>query len=252
MKNEYYHELADVAEELKRREKLRCVIDKYFSQLGFGYPPLPTSIQNMAIMARHIATFRYEDAAFTILARRAGLHPVWLEYTGDKMVSCSRVKMSLLTPFFCNGRGRNMGLRLRKERLAHIDMWNGEKIWKIQTKQGMSLLSYHHAHLERMMPGATRADITEWLEQIGNAKNYYSIYLTIFIAHGVLFEDYHGGESGNRLDRFTIDVFEPAWQSVVQRFGIKPLIVRLPWYDGFQYYPESRNWAEHGVIPDSI
>ncbi|MEK7102665.1 MAG: hypothetical protein AAB912_03490, partial [Patescibacteria group bacterium] len=117
---------------------------------------------------------------------------------------------------------------------------------------GTSLLSWHHAQLERMVPGATYADATPWLQKIGNAWAYYELALSIYVAHGVLFEDYHGGESGTKLDSFTVQVFEPAWEAVRRRFGVSPLIVRLPWGPGFDCYPNNQAWRDHGIIPAEL
>jgi hypothetical protein len=72
----------------------------------------------------------------------------------------------------------------------------------------------------------------------GRANDYYEAYLSLFISHAILFEDYHGGESGAELGGFTARVFEPAFAALEERFGYTPIIVRLPW------------WKELGLFPD--
>jgi hypothetical protein len=104
------------------------------------------------------------------------------------------------------------------------------------------------------MPGSIRVDMSEWLQRLGKAKNYYQAYLALFVAHNVLFEDYHGGEStGNgQLGGFTADVFEPAWHAVRDRFGVAPMITPLPWFPELAYYPANGEWMNHGIIPDEL
>ncbi|MBI4252577.1 hypothetical protein HY623_00125 [Candidatus Uhrbacteria bacterium] len=208
------------------------------------------------VLSRHVATFRYEDGLFALMAKEAGLLPMWLEYVGDKYVDVSSYKRSLLRPTLCSGRGRNGGLKLRKETLVENEQfWRGKPFQNIVTDHGGQLVAWHHTLQNEMLEGLlvekpVRTDCTGWLGRIAStAHGYYEAYMSVFVAHGVLFEDYHGGESGNALDNFTGRVFEPAWKRLHERFGVRPLIVRLPWWESLGYYPGDREWRSHGVIP---
>lgn len=215
-------------------------------------PPLPSN-RNLGIIGRHVATCRYEDIVFMLMAKNVGLTPLWLQYTRDQMVDCSNGKTSLLTPFLCDGLGKGGGPRTRKVTLAKISQWKNRPICDITVNaDGSNLVDWHNKHQDTILgEHACRIDASEWLKAAGgNAARYYEFYLSLFIAHGVLFEDYHGGEStGNgQLDGFTERVFEPAWERVCNRFDATPLIVRLPWESWMSLYPANSSWRNHDIV----
>jgi len=236
-------------ETLLERQHLKALVEEWWQDRYWGSPPLP-EIDGIGVMARQIATFRYEDVAFAELCQKHGLTPVWLEYTGDKMSSESSFKRSLLRVHFCSGRGKNGGLQLQKPKnLADLNLYVGKPINTIATQDGL-LVDFHHQHQDKVCLGAIRSDATKWVKKMGGARDYYEAFLAIFIAHAVLFEDYHGGESGKVLDHFTSIIFEPAWQAVTKRFGVSPLIYPLPWIPEFKYYPIDHNWRQHNVVTE--
>lgn len=246
-----YHQACVAAETLQVREKIKPLVEEWWQENGWGMTSLP-QIPNAAVLARQLATFRYEDAVFASMSEEVGLVPVWFSYTGDKFSTESKLKRSYLHPVYCDGCGRNKGLKLRTERLvADMNRYSGRTLDQISTLHGVSLVEYHHEHLQQMYPDALTCDNTQWLKKIGTganaAKKYYCAYLSLFLAHAVLFEDYHGGESGTALDNFTSEVFEPAYAEVAKLFGVSPLIVKLPWWNELQYYPANSNWKDHGV-----
>ena len=235
---------------LLERAEFKPLVEEWWEENGWGKPPLP-NLSNIGLIARPIATFRYEDALFVTLCERHGLTPVWSEYTGDKLSTVSNVKRSLLHVSFCSGRGRNNGLKIgRVQKLADVNRYIGQPLNTINTDAG-TLVDFHHQHQDRVFSNenaALRFDWTLWLKQIGSAKDYYEAYLSEFIAHAILFEDYHAGESGAILNNFSAVVFEPAWQAVSKRFGVPPLITPLPWHEDYRYYPADEHWREHGVL----
>ncbi|MEK6673092.1 MAG: hypothetical protein AABY42_06395 [Nitrospirota bacterium] len=56
------------------------------------------------------------------------------------------------------------------------------------------------------------------------AKEYYKYFLSLFICHGILFENFITNEEE---ERFSKSVVFPAFRQVVADFGLKPLIVPL-------------------------
>ena len=231
----------------RQKQGVQKRVVEWFANEGFELP-FPV-IPNMAVLGRHVATCRYEDLVYKLMAESAGLTPTWMEYTGDKFVTCSSVKKSLLQPFTCDGKGRAGGWRTRKMKLANPHCWDGKNISDVILQDGTNLVKWHHNHQDAIMGDVVRYDSTNWLKQFPRgASEYYPYYLAAFVAHGVLFEDYHGGESGDELDSFTTDVFQPAWDRVVREIGIAPIIVPLPWWDGLQYYPANADWERHEVI----
>ncbi len=68
-------------------------------------------------------------------------------------------------------------------------------------------------------------DATDWYRRNGNKSlSHYKPFLALFICHGVLFENFL--TEGKERD-FTFNVVLPAFKTVEQLFGMKPLIVRL-------------------------
>lgn len=244
-----YYENTEAADELKKRAGMRAQVEAWWRECGAGIPPVNGHLQiPRGLIGRHVATFRYEDEIFVQLAQEVGLHPLWLEYLGDRFTTAAPVKLALLQRFLFEGVGRSGGHKTRKEVLANAKHWDGKPLTDIVLNDGAKLIEFHHAWQEQLYPGAERIDFTSWLWRAGKSSDrYYELYLSLFVAHAVLFEDYHGGESGGKLDNFTTRVFEAAHARVKARFGVDPLIVPLPWWHGLQYYPATR---EHrGIIP---
>lgn len=247
MREKFYFSAKDAAKELQERQDsgVKEMMEDWWKSKNWPIPNFPNG--NFGILARSVATTRYEDLVFAEMARAVSLQPLWLEYIEDKFVSISNFKRSLIEPFFCSGKGRNGGWCVSKVKLASIPENDGRRISDIQTGN-TSLVEYHRNLQKKFIPEATRKDMSEVLMAFNNAKHYYPAYLSWFVAHGVLFEDYHGGESGDKLSNFTKNIFQPSWEEVHERIGLKPLIVPMPWWDGMQYFPADHNWLEHGVV----
>lgn len=238
---------AAAADMLTSRESLKPLIEEWWNENGWGLCSIP-NVPRPAVLARQLASFRYEDATFALMAQGAGMTPVWLSYNGDNFHTSSSLKRSYLHPIFCSGLGKRKGLPvLHGEKIAKMDQAVGRSLDSIVTNGGSTLVQYHNAHQDRVFPGAVRGDNTAWVRQMGGVSQYYLAYLSMFIAHGVLFEDYHGGESGSALDSFTQDVFEPAYAGVLAMFGVCPIITKLPWWNEMRYYPADPNWRDHGI-----
>jgi len=191
---------------------------------------------NAGVLARNVATCRYEDFCFAKMAKQAGLTPVWFEYTRDYFTpSQSSFKRSIAHPIFYNGNGRNGGEKLTKKKLVSFLEWDGARINEVN---GGKLVTWHHAMHKKFFPSyGERIDMSSWLLQFKGAKEYYKAYLSLFLCHMVLFEDYFGGESGKVLDSFTVEVFLPARNFLEKKFGVKPKIVPLPWEKHYKYFP---------------
>ncbi len=67
-------------------------------------------------------------------------------------------------------------------------------------------------------------DSSAWLKKHGgNAKSYYSSYLSLFVTHGVLFENFLSNENEGK---FFINVFMPTFDFLTAYYGYKPIIVQ--------------------------
>jgi hypothetical protein len=176
------------------------------------------------------------------MAESAGLRPLWLTYHSDKFVTVSPFKRSLINPYMTSRLDKRGGYIAQKKVLTLPDRWVGRPISTITFDdhgRQESIAAFHERRLRVACPDALVFDTSYacggWG---GRASEYYKAYLSLFLAHSVLFEDYHGGESGAVLGGFTNSVFEPAFKALKEQFGVRPLIVPLPWWPELAYYPD--------------
>lgn len=257
---DYYIRTTEAREALLRRRALRQQVEAWWHEQGWGLPPLLCDARTpLSVFPRAIATARYEDAQFLVLSLRAGLLPCWLEYAGDRFSSASGSKRAMVMPYFNSGRGKRGGFKLeRRPLVAGIDACEHRLMGDLRTHDGQTVVDFHHENQDRVLGPQLRADCSSWLTAVagrnvgtrgsGISACYYEGYLSLFLAHAVLFEDFHGGESGDRLDAFTRTNFEPAFAALAERFDAPPLIVPMPWKEGFNYFPAGADWAEHNIV----
>ncbi len=236
----HYFSANAAVKELQRRRALRPHIEEYWATQGVQFPTSLCRDTPSAVMGRHVATFRYEDAVFIQMAEEVGLLPTWLTYTEDQFVTVSNGKRSLLHPQMVTRVNKHGMFIPRTQKLASIQEWVGKPLSDItMSDNGGRIVDFHHRRLLRAYPQAIVQDTSYSCRGWGGRANkYYLGYLSLFLAHAVLLEDYHGGESGAVLGGFTDTVFEPAFRALVEMFGVQPLIVPLPWWKELALYPD--------------
>lgn len=117
-------------------------------------------------------------------------------------------------------------------RLRHNDR---KRLCDIVTRTGETLRDFHHQLLHISGYHVAQRDMSGWYRAIGRPSEYYYPYLLHFVTHGVLFENFQTySDEGENL--FTQTVVLPALRKVEERFGLKPLVVRL--------YPEEQSEDE--------
>ncbi|MFA6099670.1 MAG: hypothetical protein WC750_02180 [Patescibacteria group bacterium] len=264
--NEFYTESLELAlEALQKQIILRTEILRWI-KCEFG--ELPDFIESLAsepslILAPHVATARYDAIIFALEARRIGLRPVFLEYTNDDFVTCSPFKLSLVRMRFISHKGRNGGLVYRTQQPLDILPQRSVPIGSIFTREGDILPTFHHKLQDAAfgslgLDPPCRLDISSYFLKVNihhKAKAYYRLYMALWSAFAILYEDFHGDgeESGAGYDRFTQRIVEPAWQEIRCSLNIHPLIVRKPWVSNFSCYLDpSQEWRSHGIIPPSL
>ena len=90
---------------LAERASRRAEVEDWWRENEWKTPSLPPGEAALAVMARQVPTFRYEDGAFVLLAERAGLDPSWFALSSDVYSDESPYKKSLIAPQFCTGQG---------------------------------------------------------------------------------------------------------------------------------------------------
>lgn len=258
MEQQYYIDLQTAVAALRERRSMRQKVETWWKEKGWKIPSACLSLENALVFGKPIATRRYEDALFVHLAESLDLQPVWMEYTQGSLSTESPYKRSLIHPTFYEKRGRTGGIVVRKHRLACMQSHRMQPIHEIRLAhtETVSLVDYHHTLLDAFGFGPqSRVDLSGFYRQFGRAVNYYAPYLSLFLAHGVLVEDYHGGEDAAVVGDFTSTTFEPAMQELYYQFGVMPLIARMPWHTHLAYFiPLSRrdDWRSHGVVPENV
>ena len=254
MTQQMYFTAEEAAEELVKRQQdqeLIAHIEEWRSARKIALPALPTRGPS-AFFARQIATCRYEDFVFQNIAQSAGLTPIWIEFIEDKFVASSPYKRSLVHRYYCSGKGRKGGWKVSKRNGINLKAYDGQPLSAICMSDGRSLIEYHHELQDHYLDAPVRQDLSTYLQSIGRSRDFYYPFLSMFLLHGVLVEDfhtedYHNGAASDADHAFARNVFEPAWQRIINEVGVSPLIVRLPWVDGMQFFPQVGH-QEHCVL----
>lgn len=156
---------------------------------------------------------------FMQAGRYAGATPFVMEFLGDAFTRSSREKQ---------GWGRLRALD--GQRKVIIDLFsfsqNGRKKFSdIITHSGETLVDFHHRLLDVNGYRIDHRDLTDWLHTIGKPAEYYYPLLLHFVAHGVWFENLVTTDEGE--NGFTNTIVLPTMKKIEERYGLRPLIVRL-------------------------
>ncbi len=176
-----------------------------------------------AVLGRHLASPNFEFFRFAEAARRAGLRPFCSEYLGDKFCTKNPDKLLLAKMTFFHGKGRRDGDNVTCQKIISFNKFNGKRIAKVDTLWGETFVEFHHRLLAHRLPSVGTADITGWISRMGGTPDkFWHRLLSLFVCHGILFENIHleGHEAG-----FTRDIILPALARVKELFGVAPLIV---------------------------
>ena len=232
--------------ELNRRRKDRALmrsIREYLGELPAGWPP----DKPIATLNRYMATARVEDIAFSYAARSIGMRPFWPKYLSEKYTATNAEKVSCLRP-----RVQRPKLQTRRSWLVDDQRhWVNSPLGSISVGD-LSLQELHQQARRKVLDDDVADnvfDISDWNQsqairfgakpgESRLAPYYYHGVMGLYIAHGILFEDFDGGPNeGNGLKEFVDATVIPAIKSVTAAFGLEPLIVRLPYCPGFLDYP---------------
>ncbi len=69
-------------------------------------------------------------------------------------------------------------------------------------------------------------DLSDWIHgtEHKSANNWYKIFLSLFLKHGILFENFVTTDTERKLTR---EVILPTIKGIIDETGMKPLIVAL-------------------------
>lgn len=204
--------------------------DLIATKSGCDLRELENLIPETPILAlfRHIATPNYEVIRFLQCADVFKmLRPVLFEYLSDTYADVNATKYALGKLCFYKGRNRHGEPILLYRNVLDMAKANGKNMDSLQTVWGQSFAAFHHELLFTDYPSLEKSviDISDWLQEVGpNAKEYYMRFLSLFLQHGILLENFLLSEEEGPFMR---DVVLPSLIELRVRTGKKPLIVNL-------------------------
>lgn len=229
VKMSFYVSLNDAKNTLGSRQELRDEVEDWWKSVGAEFP---VQFSDCGILGREPA-MRLEFFKFYQMCSSAQIHPACIA-AKDELFVTSKPKMSLVYPMMLKGISKKGSPIMQKERLVEVNTHSGRS-----TLGETGALNFHYSRMNKICPELSLWDMSESMKKWKEQGLYYEGYLSLCVAHGVLFEDYHGpGESGKALSDFTERVFEPAFQWLERKFGVGPIIVALPWKNSYHLHPD--------------
>lgn len=215
---------------------------------------VPTFLQGnekpIAILARHVATPNFEAFHFVQTAQEMGFLPVVWQFSGDTFCTKNPDKADLGRLRVYKGKQTSAdGTRQDLcQKMRVIDMEKNERkpINAITARNGENFVEMHNRLFQKHLPQAIIWDSTEWLMLHGtNAKEFYIYFLSLFISHAVLFENFL--TVGQEVP-FVQDVVRPAINGLKQRFGFSPIIIPAVPLDSES--KKTWTWYPQAIIED--
>lgn len=220
----------EAIEEVRRRSEdtaLRARVEEYLNN------DLPTCLGKDPVLylARHVATPNFETLRFLHLLEPLELPIVISQDTKDKFVPANMLKRALgKLPICTRVISREGSIEEIFQNVSIIDFntSSGRSFSEIKTLWGESLTDFHASLFNALMAHTPLiVDDSEWIDRNhrGNLLEHYKRFLALFVAHGVLFEDYLVEDEEE--ERFKQEILGPAFAFVEEQFGLRPLIVQL-------------------------
>lgn len=215
----------DAVAEIQRRRNDTDLRQRVADFLNNDIPAHFNDDTPILYLARHVVTPSHETLKFIEKAQPHGLPIVLSQDTKDKFVSNNSMKRTLGKMPVVKGVSRNTDEIIEHFTIIDFDDAQGKPFREIMTKNNGDLVNFHTSLLRDIYPsGITIVDEAEWIDRNGrgNILEHYKKFLTLFLAHGILYEtfipeDYY----------FVKHVLEPAVAFVEEIFGYRPLICEL-------------------------
>lgn len=188
--DDIYTSLAIAKKEIHRRWNDKKLKKKVESFLKSDIPDVLTKSPR-AVLSRHVSSPNFELLYFLDSSKKIGLKPLCLEYTKDKFVTKNWDKYYLGRMFFFEGTGKKGGSKITSLKVVDFDQYDGKKFSNIRTIWGESMIKFHHSLLCSKISSDNIFDMScNYKRNGGRASEYYNYILSLFICHGVLFENF--------------------------------------------------------------
>ena len=119
---------------------------------------------------------------------------------------------------------------VKKKIIMDFDRSQGMDLRNVTTYWGENILTFHNRMFvekygERI--AKKKVNFKFWFDRTKNTDGFYYLkYLSLFLTHGILFENFLFNDSREEL--FITEKLLPSFNEIIKRFGIKPLLVKFP------------------------
>jgi len=217
--------LDEARSELKKRwenVELRKAIE---AELGENFMPMFREQPRADMASKFIASPDNGFVFFYQCAHYINAVPLVLEYSGDIFVSMNDEKKGL-------GRLRVVledGTRATVD-IVDFHVNEKKKIGEVVTKSGEKLIDFHRKLMEISGYKIESPDATSVMfKNFGEGKpiDWYYPYLLHFVAHGVVFDNYEAFDDDEKGIAFLKEIIEPNIKKIEEKFGLKPMVIRM-------------------------
>jgi len=242
-RSQIYTNFSDLKKEIEKRQndkELKKKVEDFFgSKMLYVLLEKP-----QAVLSRSIGTPNLELKYFIDLTKEIGLEPLILEYN-DKFVAKNKDKYHLCRLFFSRVSKNKKSAPMDTVRIVDFNKNEGRCFNDIKTLWGENIADFHHKILLEELPELENKifDFSDWFNETRKLTDfYYLYYLSLFVCHGVLFENFLIGDKQEQ--NFIEKKFLPSFKEVERIFGVKPLIYPLLPFENeknssWLSYPES-------------
>jgi len=231
MKNNIYCSLDEAREEIRKRFENKELKKKVEDYLSNNFIPGLSADEPKAVFAKSVVSPSWGYDFFCVGAKYLGLNPLLAEYTDDLFTGLSEDKLLLsrLSILWNDGTKKKVDIVNYKE-------YHAKQIPEVRVFSGERLIDFHHNLFKlSQYPASKITDMSKYFKSYGRPKDYYPYYLANFICHGVLFEKFETNPKTHEY-KFTKEVAVPVIDFLEEKFGFKPIIVKL--------YPDNQSKDE--------
>lgn len=222
-----YTSSSDIVYQLRERRGNIALLEKVEGFLGSEILDI-LGDEPRGILSRTIASPNMEFLRFCELSSRFELSPLVLEYP-DKFVAKNRDKYHLCKLYFYKSLKKKYPILSTTRKIVNFNCAEGKKFTEIKTTWGADIIDFHHHLIEECFPNLSSIEIINFSQWFNKTRykthHYYLYFLSLFICHGVLFENYLEHDKEEAI--FIRDKLLPSFIEVERIFGVKPLIFPL-------------------------
>ncbi len=224
--DDIYTPIGVAREEIKRRWNDKELRKKIEGLLGKDLPDVFRK-EPRAILFRAILTPNFENSYFSDLMDLIELKPICAELYVDKFCTMNKDKVRLGKMVFLHRSQKNKCDIITKRVVIDFDASEKKPFNEIKTLNNKDFVEFHHHLYKKQYKEIMEIFDASYLKKDGDsAKEVYERIFGICLINGVLFENFIAKDDEHEK-KFSENVVLPAFKSVCDKFGLKPLIVPL-------------------------